>query len=314
MKLSLRSMFPPRDLGWNRVRAVCAQPDCHNKLLMRVVPGSRTGVFVGEQWYCSADCFALASQGVLETLSAAEVVEVPRSPRLTLGLALLTKGHLTTEQFRYAMARSEAEGIDFETTVAERGWVTEKQLASARAVQWGYPVLGQDLSAHSVIADLPPVLLRACSATPLYYSDESKRLVLGFVQRVDHSLLQAIEQITSCRAEPCFITPTELTRQLERFSGPSRYQEVLVDRPGTVVQMARTLGASAVEVSGTEAFFSRCHSFLWARITGKKGTVDVLFNLKNAEAANPMGYGAAVAEMTANVRDRMLAKRENRSR
>ena len=41
MRLQLKSIFPSRDLGWNRVRALCAQPDCHNKLLTRFVPGSR---------------------------------------------------------------------------------------------------------------------------------------------------------------------------------------------------------------------------------------------------------------------------------
>ena len=204
MRLQLRSIFPSRNLGWNRVRAVCAQPDCHNKLLMRIVPGSPAGVTVRGEWYCSADCFAQGIRGILNSLSAAEIIEVPRTPRLSLGLALLTKGYLTTEQFRYATAKSSGDGTDLEATVVDLGWAAEKQLAAARAVQWGYPVLGQDLSGHSVVADLPPTLFRACKATPLYYSADVRRLVLGFVERVDHSLLQAVEQISGCRAEPCF--------------------------------------------------------------------------------------------------------------
>ena len=271
MRLSLKSIFPSRDLGWNHVRAVCAQPDCHNKLLTRLVPGSRAGIFVGEQWYCSADCFSFASRDTLESLSTAEVVEVPRNPRLSLGLALLTKGFITMEQFRHATAKNELGDADLEATVTELGWVTEKQLAVARAAQWGYPVLGQDLSSHSVVVDLPPILFRACSATPLYYSGETRRLVLGFVQRVDHGLLQSIEQITGCRAEPCFITPSELARQLDRLTGPPRYEQVMVEQPGTSPQMARTLGGYAVQVAATEANFSRCHSFLWARLSGHKG-------------------------------------------
>lgn len=314
MKLSMKSFFPPRDLGWNRVRAICAQPECHNKLLMRVVPGSRLGVFVGEQWYCSPDCFSLAARGLLTSLSTTEVVEVPRTPRLTLGLALLTKGSLTTEQFREALARHEQEGAEFETIVTGRGWVTEKQLAAARAAQWGYPVLGQDLSAHSVIADLPPALFHTCMATPLYYSAESRRLVLGFIQRVDHSLLQAIEQITGFRAEPCFITQGELTRQLGRLEGPRRYAQVLVDQPGAVLQMARSLGGYVLDVGASEAAFTRCHSYIWVRLKGNKGTMDVLFDLKNAESVSPFGYSTEVAEMTLSTRERVLANRANRSR
>jgi len=314
MKLRLKSIFPSRDLGWNRVRAMCAHPECHNKLLMRAVPGSRHGLFVGEQWYCSPDCFSVASRAILISLSAAEVVEVPRNPRLSLGLALLTRGFLTTEQFRYAMARNEIEGADLETAVAELGWITEKQLAVARSAQWGYPVLGQDLSAHSVIADLPPILFRACSATPLYYSRENARLVLGFVRQVDHSLLQAIEHVTRCRAEPCFITRGELGRQLDRLIGPPRYQQVLDEQAGNPLQMARTLGAFAVQLAATEAVFARCHSFLWARLAGNKGTADILFDLKNVESASPAAHFSDVAEITPGLRDRVFAKRANRAR
>lgn len=314
MKLWLKSLFPPRDLGWNRVRAVCAQPDCHNKLLMRMVPGSRHGISVGEQWYCSADCFSLAARGTLASLGTAEAAEVPRNPRLSLGLALLTKGFLTAEQFRHAMAKHESEGVDFELTVTRLGWATEKQLAAARALQWGYPVLGQDLSGHSVIADLPPLLFRTCSATPLYYSSETRRLVLGFVHHVDHPLLQSIEQITGCRAEPCFITPAELTWQLERLAGPRRYEQVVVDDPGTVPQMARTLGAHALRVSAFEAAFARCHSFIWARLAGNKGTVDVLFNIRNAEGTSPVVYVADAAAFPTTVRHRSFNRRAHPDR
>lgn len=318
MRLQLKSILPPRDLGWNRVRAVCSLPDCHNKLLMRFVPRNRQGIFVGEQWYCSADCFSRASREILASLSTAEVVEVPRHPRLSLGLALLTKGYLTTEQLRIAMAESELEKTEMQATLLERGWVNEKHLAAARAVQWGYPVLGQDLSAHSVVADLPAALFRACSATPLYYSGEnkydpeSKRLVLGFVHHVDHSLLQSIEEITGCRAEPCFITPAELTRQLDRLSGPRGYQEAVVEHPGAAPNMARTLGGYALQVAATQAAFTRCRSFLWVRLTGNKGTMDVVFDLKEEQAV--AGLSADVVEFSASRKDRLFARRANERR
>jgi hypothetical protein len=309
MRLQLKSIFPSRDLGWNRVRALCAQPDCHNKLLTRFVPGSPAGITVRADWYCSADCFAQGIRGILHSLSGEEVVEVPRTPRLSLGLALLTKGYLTTEQFRYATARNSADGVDVEATVVEQGWVTEKHLAAARAAQWGYPVLGQDLSGHSVVADLPPTLFHACKATPLYYSSDYKRLVLGFVQRVDHSMLQAIEQISGCRAEPCFITPTELTRQLYRLTAPRGYKEAVVERPGAAREMAMSLGGYALQIAAREAFFTRCHSFLWTRLTGNKGTMDVLFDLNVAAAEVPSASTQDVVQIHRGMFERVFVAR-----
>ncbi len=285
MKLRLKSIFSSRDGEVDGARPICARRDCENKMPARFLSSGRSGITVGEQWYCSIDCFSLGAHEVLDSLSAAEVVELPRNPRFSLGLALLMKGYLTTEQFQHAMNRNEVEGIKLETTVVEQGWVTERQLATARAAQWGYPVLGQDLSGHLVVADLPPILFSTCSATPLYYSSE--RLVLGFIHRVDHSLLQAIEKISGCRAEPCFITPTQLARQLERMTGPPRYEQVLVESPGTVEQMTRTLRGYAVQIGATDGGFARCHSFVWSRLAGGRETVDVLFDLKGAEAAFP---------------------------
>lgn len=314
LRLRLKSIFSRTTPDTEKARIPCAQPECENKLHARLISSGRPGISVGEQWYCSIDCFSLALHGILASLSSAEVVELPRHPRLSLGLALLTKGFLTTEQFQHATSKSEAEGIDIETTLVEMGWASEKQLAAARSAQWGYPVLGQDLSTHSVIADLPSILFRTYSATPLYYSGETKRLVLGFVERVDHRLLQSIEKITGCRAEPCFITPTQLARQLDRLTGPTRYQQVLLESPGTLAQMSQTLRDHATQIAATGAEFTRCHAFLWSRIEGHGGTVDLLFDLRNAAATFPVEYAPDIPEFNAGVRDRAFANRANRLR
>jgi hypothetical protein len=298
MNLSLKSLLPARDLGWNRVRAVCALPECHNKLLTKYVPGSRTGIFVGENWYCSPDCLATGSRTVLASLSSGCVVEMPRNPRLSLGLALLSKGYLTEDQYRSAVIWSERRGESLDATLTARGFASEKQIAAARAAQWGYPVLVQELSGMVVEADLPASLLRAHRAAPIHYSAKAKRLVLGFVDRVEHGLLQSIEQITGCRAEPCFITPAEFGEQMERLTPVAGYEEVAVDEPGTATQMGRTLGGWAVEIAAREASFAKCGTRVWTRIVGKRGTVDVIFALKNAASVNRLNVPAMMPEVT----------------
>jgi len=287
MKLSLKSLLPAREVGSKHARTVCGQLDCHNKTPMRYVPGSHAGVFVDEQWYCSPDCFATASRNTLSVLSAGCVVEMQRHPRLSLGLALLSKGYLSEEQLRFASTRSQRQGEDLETTLIECGLATERQLAAGRAAQWGYPVLGQELTGQTVEADLPPTLLRAFSAVPLHYSAQTKRLVLGFVYRVDHSLLQSIERITGCRAEPCFITATEFMEQMDRLKSAPGYDETVVDQPGTAPQMAKTLGSFVDEVIAREARFTKCNAFVWARLSGKRGTLDVIFKMKHTLLASP---------------------------
>lgn len=298
LNLSFKSFMVPRDLGWNRARAVCRLPECHNKLLMRYVPGSRTGIHVGDTWYCSPDCFAADSRNTLALLLMSGVVEMPRNPRLSLGLALLSKGYLTEDQLRFATLRSQCQGETLEATLIELALVGEKQLAAARGAQWGYPVLAQDPIGQFVESDLPPALFEAFSAVPIHYSVKARRLVLGFVDRVEHGLLQAIEQITGFRAEPCFITPTEYAEQLLRLKKAAGYEQVLVDKPGNVAEMARTLGGFALEFSAGEACFARCKSWVWARIRGKRGTMDAIFDLRNAPAGRGREFSTVLPELS----------------
>lgn len=300
----LKSLVPPLDFGWNRVAARCGLAACHNKLLVRSVPQSRAGICVGDDWYCSADCFAAAMQTPLADLERTRLTEMPRHPRLPLGLAMLAKGLLTEDQLREATARSQWRSEELETTLLELGLVTAKQLAAVRAAQWGCPVLTQEGPGPMVKADLPLAFLRGFEAAPVHYAPAARRLVLGFVRRVEPSVLQAIERITGCRAEPCFLTPTEFEERVERCSPMEGYEEAVLEEPGTPAHMARALGGFAVETGAREAAYIACKSWIWVRLAGKRKIVDVLFGLKAASArqaeplaaprmvVSPQGMGA----------------------
>lgn len=282
MNTIVKALLPPIDFGWNHVRARCGLPTCHNKLLMRAVPQSRIGIHVGRAWYCCVDCFVTASREPLAALCAGRIVEMPRNPRLSLGLAMLAKGFLTEDELRAATERSQEAREDLEATLLRLGLAGEKQIAAARGAQWGAPVLGPEMAGRMVSADFPRTLLDGFSAVPLHYSPQAKRLLLGFIHRVEHSLLQSFEQMTGCRAEACFVTPTEFEDQVQRVTIAADYEEVVKDEPGTPAHMARTLGGLAVEIGAREARFVRCKSWVWARLAGKRQKADVVFAVKNA--------------------------------
>jgi hypothetical protein len=63
------------------------------------------------------------------------------------------------------------------------------------------------------------------------------------------------------------------------------YEEAVVDEPGEASQMARTLGRHALDAAATDAGFAQCKSWVWARLTGKRRTVDVLFAKTNPSTA-----------------------------
>jgi hypothetical protein len=282
MNLSPGHLLESLGRGWKSMRAACGLPTCHNTLLTRSVPQSRVGIRVGQLWYCSVDCFATAARTQLAALASNRVMQMPRSPRLSVGLVMLSKGYLTGDQLRYAAEQSEARGEDLETSLVRLGLAGERQLAAARAAQWGYPVLGPDHIGQPVEADIPSTLLRTYSAVPLHYSSTAKRFLLGFVYRVEYSLLQSLESVTGYRAEPCFITPTEYAGQMENLTTPSGVDELVFEDPRTPAQMGNTVGGLAVEIGAREASFAHCRNYVWARLSGKQRKVDVLFRIKGS--------------------------------
>ena len=284
MKLSLRLSPPAGNRGWRSIYPVCGFQTCSSTLLMRSLPG-RAGVKVGQQWYCSVDCFALASRSQLSALSGGNVLDMRRTPRLSIGLVLLSKGHLTDGQLRSAMAESQRHGESLEATLVRLGLATERTIVAARAAQWGCPVLAQDREAQHVESDIPPTLLQCCSAVPLHYSFTARRILLGFVYRVEHSLLNALDLVSDLRAEPCFIAPSEFKEQTRRVMAAPNYEEVVFEETQTLTQMARNVGGFAAEIAVREARFARCRDYIWTRLTGRKGKIDLLFRVESATQA-----------------------------
>jgi Type II secretion system (T2SS), protein E, N-terminal domain len=277
MKKLLKSFMPDFERHLKNFRSVCGNRTCHHKQLMRSFPGGRPGIQVGPAWYCCVDCFAMAACAPLEKLCNRQVVEISRQPRLSLGLFLLSKGNLTAEQLRVATAQSQILDEDIEESLVKLGMVSEKALVAARSAQWGYPVLAPECVGQLVEVEIPKSILNACRAVPLHYSATAKRILVGFVSRVEHSFLESIEEMTGCRVEPCFITPTDFQEQMERVTAPPDYEEVVVNDPGSPERMARTVGRTAVHVAAREAAFIKWRNFVLVRVAGKRGKADIVF-------------------------------------
>jgi len=277
MNLKLQHIQSAVRRSWKDMHAVCAHRACRNTMLMRSVPQSRVGIRVGDMWYCGVDCFAEAAFVRFSALRDGRVVEMPHNPRLSIGLVLLSKGFLTDDQLRFAVATSQQNGEDLDLTLVRLGLANEKQLATARAAQWGCPVLGGESVRQRVEADLPTTLLRTCWAAPLRYSHNGKSLLMGFVYRVEHRLLLALEQVTGCRAEPCFITQTEFEEQMKWLTVVPEFDEVVHDEPKTAKEMANIVAWIAIEAAARKVSFVQCRDYFWTRLFGRRRTVDVLF-------------------------------------
>ena len=281
MRLNLQYVQSAVNRSWKSMHAVCASRKCQNTLLMRSVPQSRAGIRVGDLWYCSVDCFAEAAFVEFSATLERRVIEMPHNPRLSIGLMLLSKGHLENDQLRFAVEESQQRGEEIEFTLLRLGFANERQLATARAAQWGCPVMGQEFATEPMEVDIPAPLLRTCWAVPLRYSQNGKRLLMGFVFRVEHRLLLALEQVTGCKTEPCFITQTEFEEQMARLTVVPDCKAVVHEEFQTSRQMAKTVATHAIEAGARKAIFAECRDYFWTRLIGDRRTVDVLFQTQN---------------------------------
>lgn len=295
MSLSLLSFIPVFDRTPKAPGMQCALHACRNKQSGRAVAGEDRGIQLGQRWYCSADCFAQAVRAPLFALSTRRVPEAARTPRLSLGLALLSKKQLTADQLRIATAQSQSCGESFEATLIRLRFATEKQLAVARSAQWGYPVLAHEQIGRTVQADLPRSILDNCSAAPIHYSQAARRILLGFVHRVEHNLLEAVEKVTGCRAEACFITQSDRDIQMEHLTTIRDYEELLAVDSVEPEVMANTLGRISLEIAAREACITQCQNHIWARLAGHAGIRDLIFPLKQ-ETAEKISATAEVFE------------------
>jgi hypothetical protein len=278
MRLSLGSILPGTDREWKSVYPICGLASCSNKFSARS-KRNRTGISVDRVWYCGVDCFAVAARQRFRAFLNANVVEMPHVPRRSIGLVLLSKGLVSSEQLQFAFEQSHMRGEELEATLVQLGFASERQLAAARAAQWGCPVLGQDGIGQTVVADIPPTLLDTYCAAPIHASAIAKRMVLGFVYRVEHSMLNSLEQITGLRVDPCFITPAERVKQMRHLTHDSSCEEIVFDDPYTPAAMANNVAGFALEVTASEARFAHCRNYIWARLTGKRKRLDVLFRI-----------------------------------
>jgi hypothetical protein len=285
MKLSLELVVSSVERSWKNMHWSCGLEDCQNKLFLRSVPQSRVGIRMGETWYCSVDCFVKATRHRFTVLTSGRSLDMPHIPRVSIASVMLSKGYLTEAELRAAQDQSRLSGEELEALLIHMELVDEWHLASARAIQWGYPVLGRDRISQPVDADLPLTLMKGFSAVPLHYSKSAKRLVMGFVCRVQHSLLHSLEQVTDCKAEPCFITPTELHYQTERLEAACVSREVVLEDSMTPTEMANVVGGLALEIRVKDVKLTRCQDYVWMRLMGKQQMIDVLFRGRRAKVA-----------------------------
>jgi len=267
---------------WTTWTVHCSNTACTRKrLLVPHIFRSYMGIYLGKEWFCSPECFETFLHGTITAAIASQQKNEPsKSRRMPLGLLLLQRGVLTSDQLAVARAKQQAEGINLGVAAQELGFATAEQVTAAVAAQWSCPVFTLPGRALSFPVRVPRKLLEQYEMLPVHYVDVDKRLMLGFVTRVQYQILSTIESITGCDALPCFITARDFQRHMQMSISPAPDNEIVFDRPMPTAEIAR-LGRNYVSQLGAKATrVGMCRDYLWVRIWNEQQYTDLLFRVQ----------------------------------
>jgi hypothetical protein len=300
---------------------------CRASVSVRKSAARKPGIEIGPDWFCSAGCFGAAVEERLLDIylsSAANGASSDRGvrpDRMPLNLLLFARGCLTHPQSIEAARQSKNVGGSMNETLVRLGYVTEEQITQTRAVQAGYPVYSlktdrpADTERHPDTAtpalfgiSIPQTLIDRYSMMPIHFVPATRRLLLGFVHKVEHGLLYAVEQMTGTVAEPCFLSPGDFEALKKRTPSHSLNDVVDCEEGARPAAMAQVISNCAVQMSADEARLRRTRDYLWVRLRSESREVDLLFpkpwagvgrcgqrgtrHLRSGAAPGQMGRGA----------------------
>ena len=254
---------------------------CHRSMALRNISAHKAGIRMRDCWYCSSQCFTSAAQQEISGLLPARLENGSQVERMPLGLSLMSRGLLTKSQFKEVTERQKEAGGDIGELLVRLGSVSEKQVTEVRATQWNCPVFAVPKHVVRTGIHIPSTLLRLYSAIPLHYVPATKLLLVGFVSGIEYALLFAIEQLTGCKTQACFVTPSDFEGQMHQIEqerlDDSSSSEVTIDTAQTATEMASTLCQFSIDLEAEEAIIERCKEFVWARLNCGPKTFDLLF-------------------------------------
>ena len=134
-------------------------------------------------------------------------------------------------------------------------------------------------------AQVPSALMQLLAIAPVHYAPRPNRLLIGFVHRIEHRVLRAIEDMTSCLTEPCFITASQCDEQIRRLAG--RNLEVSFERVTSPAEMASIVQSYAFQIGADEARLALCRNHIWARLQREERPTDLLFTLSDGNSPSP---------------------------
>lgn len=279
ISLEKLSSIPSR---WLVRRTRCRSVDCSSQTWLRALARRGDGIRIADKWYCSPDCFELATKHRIVELCKTPGRPAPgQKSRIPLGLLLHSRGVLTKDQLERALDWHRESGVSFGDAAQQLGFATPEQVTAAVASQWSCPVFPLGEQTLAVDVRIPRLLLELYRMLPVHLAEKGRKLLVGFVSSVQYQILYTIEHMTGYAAQPCFITAHEYEHRMRSSSSSLRDDDLLFEHIMDAAEIGRIVRNYAVQLGAAQARIGKCRNYVWTRIWGSKRETDLLFRVGN---------------------------------
>jgi hypothetical protein len=286
---------------WNHLIIRCASPACSLRLnLQPAVLARFRGIHFNNRWYHETACLKEALVGPLRQMLLNYGQNRNRGHRFPLGLLLVKRGVITPSELREGLRLQRQAGAGKLGYWLRRVTpLDEDKICAALGQQWGCPVFPLDRQTSPASLELAPPypLLAAAKAIPAFATADGLQWHIAFSERVDHSLLYALEEILSCRTYACVSRESAVNEALEQFRKLASGNEICFDSVRDPSEMAATICSYVAQMDVRQVKVVRAAGFIWVAFLQRGARKDLLFRV--ASEPNTSSADFPVAQIKA---------------
>ena len=267
----------------------CENPRCMRKRTRW--PFSRgpvEGARLQGRWYCSGRCFEQAAADIFLKMLPLHEDGSKRPHRIPIGLLLLSRGVITEGQLKEALSlQRNAGGGPIGRFLRRIEAVNERELTAGLAAQWGCPVypLESDHGYRDCAELVPKTLIESAHMLPVRVALPQKMLYVAFDERIDRTMLYAVEQMLRFRTIPCIVAESAMREALGEVLRAASSPATVFESPQEPREMARTTHSYALQLEVSDVWIARSGRFVWVRLFSQQWTKDILFQTATSARA-----------------------------
>ena len=274
LKTKFQSLFERRG---KRLRT-CSSRECGHDPTIRRLWRLTPSVRLHGSAFCFPECLERELLRRLQHTSSLPRREQLNSCRVPLGLLMLSRGELTSEQLQQALELQKKNGTGrIGEWLQQLGHARDVGVAAALASQWSCPVV-KTVPAGVGSCTIPFYLLKTFGMAPVHFSNDRRMLHMAFADKIEHRALFAIEQMMDCKTEACLTTRGEIEVALIRMEEHRSRAEKFFEGTSDTEETTRIISSYISTLNATEIRLASCGELLWARITGDELCENLLFS------------------------------------